>query len=94
MNKVGVVRRWMLVVLTVFAVTATFVSPVTGTASTRSPSAGCSYNNPPTNKDKDCDGVKNSKDNCPNKANSGQKDSDGDGFGNKCDKFPHNPNKH
>ena len=52
---------------------------------------GCQYNH---RRDRDCDGVKNSKDNCPRKANANQKDSDGDGFGNKCDRFPHNPNKH
>lgn len=52
---------------------------------------GCHYNH---RRDRDCDGVRNSKDNCPSKANPGQRDSDGDGYGNKCDRFPHNPNKH
>jgi Thrombospondin type 3 repeat len=94
MKNVGVLRRWMLVVLTVVATAAAFVNPVPADATTRSTSSHCTYNNPPTRRDKDCDGVRNSKDNCPKKANSGQRDSDGDGFGNKCDRFPHNPNKH
>ena len=98
MNKVGILRRWMLVVLTVVAVSAAFAFPFSGAQasmrSARTPSSHCTYNNPPTRKDRDCDGVRNSKDNCPRKANSNQKDSDGDGFGNKCDRFPHNPHKH
>jgi hypothetical protein len=95
MKDVAMVRKWMLVLLTVLAMTATFVFPVNGaSANPRSSSTHCSYNNPPTRRDRDCDGVRNKKDNCPRKANSNQKDSDHDGFGNKCDRFPHNPDKH
>jgi|GEM_PF-1801554 len=35
--------------------------------------------------DSDNDGINDSEDNCPNKANSNQKDTDGDGLGNRCD---------
>jgi hypothetical protein len=56
--------------------------------------AGCGYGNPPQTRDRDCDGVRNGRDNCPRKPNPSQRDSDGDGFGNKCDAHPHNPNRH
>ena len=42
--------------------------------------------------DTDHDGVPDSKDNCPNVANSDQKDSDGDGIGDACDVCPNDAN--
>jgi hypothetical protein len=70
------------------------VAPYVTMANASTTNHGCGYGDPPQRKDRDCDGVKNSQDNCPSKHNGNQKDSDGDGFGNKCDRFPHNPNKH
>ena len=87
-------RTIRTMILAAIAALCLMVGPnlIMATARPSSPSdVGCQYNH---RRDKDCDGVRNSKDNCPKKANKNQKDSDGDGFGNKCDRFPHNPNKH
>ncbi|MCS6900231.1 MAG: thrombospondin type 3 repeat-containing protein [Myxococcales bacterium] len=42
--------------------------------------------------DSDCDGIKDSKDNCPGINKPSQDDSDSDGFGNVCDNCPSTPN--
>jgi hypothetical protein len=44
--------------------------------------------------DRDGDGVRNERDNCPNDPNPGQNDTDGDGRGNTCDNCDREPNEH